>query len=1572
MSRKNTILGPEPLDPLLMLSAITAFSVLEQSQQNITAAIHQALLGSGEQWSTQELQAITTAARGSPAFAALERTVNAWESESSEVSTLGVRAALLSRDVDDLLLRVTNERKVADQDRMTVDTIKSRLQQLSDVRDALHATCDTLSRQMSALNVEQTALQQRLPRELKQEASFRSDVASATKKRLELEAGLKPLQMQLSTLQKELQAIDALTRGRQQNKQTVALRNACQQSLNDLERRITVQEATIRSVKERETTLSASLTEEQQKISSIRARLLSIPQELSQASAAQVTASASLSAAQEQIEASTAEQAIAQSAYDQVFAQFSADDNSLSLDRGTETDIDSMITTKEQDVAAMRDAINQAIVALAEDANDHTETVDLAAATADGDGVLTANLARYGGSLSIKNWQGSSASNGTLTPASSQDLHRIALSKTIDPNEVTITPLLSTLMGLKEGFQTTNRYDIPLSISKSVSQLGPVGISGEAGYYPINCGPGTPSKPVFVKGGLVGASTCANYASTTPLESGNVTFGFGTPQYVRWIDIERITGSGNATVCITDDKGNVRTVATNDGIIAVDEIMQSFVIRNSSPTSMFGIRSINTTPPASDLNIPSGEWMQANGSLLSIDLSHTAKRTVKADVCVRSDQPGDVITATAYRGEKPVASTIVGADGNVHFEDESGMTSIIFSKSSKVSSLLFSGLIVTQAKDGAQPDPFDLTPEHNGTVAKFAAPTWDSGAPGCFQDVGKRCGVRYPDPGDNVGPGLLSFRNADDTDHYVRHEIRTCDGTATIADLLYVNDYGVYSVPHQYWKSIAPNAIITFPGCPKNLAFRVIGSGVLQYAGNLSPADTCDEAMPNPGIEVQSEVLIMRDPNNAEGWQSPPAAVSSVQFRTDCGLVNVLYRITNTGAYSGPVTARMHVGKTGTTADPVQKEITGALYGMSAKALSVTVSISGRGDIVTLEILDANGNSSTLQRRIINTYSMDDMTPEELRTAEATRAWETLQRNIEHAVATSPQLAAWRETVAASTTPPVATTPPPTESPILTGKTTVVADAGMPDGPLEYVPSGVRTDTAMGQAFVDLCNAFLPYANFVYNQRQLGLQSGISYDTQRIERYISAAKHMETLTGISFLKILHAASVSQSCSSVASARDAMVSGLRDLFITGQYGDIFDISKEGQMGMAGVATDKPEYSENDDHIRVRFDFATTSGTYASGNVYLLDCNGTQMGGALLSTNFSGINFIDIPMSAIRATLGFDTSYAALSLKVGLFEHAEDKMGLQGMNRSPSLIIRLTPHPIQDLSCLANTPENASRRATENLILSNIAFPVTPGDWSYGMGSGYHYGSGLFALDLNSSDDEGKPVTVATNGILEKVDLAQGEVVIRHTLPDGTVWRSTYYHMTHILENLTGVHYMGTKEAAAKGANTEAEAAKRAAAQQAIDSFIANGQVLTQGMNLGTVGSEGDSTGPHLHFQENFADGSPIDLFRWTNALQPGFAVSGNVDGKTMTMHWDDTAMALVNNEDGILMQRVNVVDTGGNATGSENIAYAWTTDPTQRQRLVWIHELNDGTVVDAWLNMDHTKKWNSSSRTWENY
>jgi murein DD-endopeptidase MepM/ murein hydrolase activator NlpD len=94
--------------------------------------------------------------------------------------------------------------------------------------------------------------------------------------------------------------------------------------------------------------------------------------------------------------------------------------------------------------------------------------------------------------------------------------------------------------------------------------------------------------------------------------------------------------------------------------------------------------------------------------------------------------------------------------------------------------------------------------------------------------------------------------------------------------------------------------------------------------------------------------------------------------------------------------------------------------------------------------------------------------------------------------------------------------------------------------------------------------------------------------------------------------------------------------------------------------------------------------------------------------------------------------------------------------------------------------------------------------------------------------------GTPVLAIADGVVTQIGEPSGalgvHVVIQHTIDGETVF-STYSHMG-----------LGTMH-------------------------LALGQVVTRGEVVGNVGSTGESTGPHLHFQILDAGGTPINPLTW---------------------------------------------------------------------------------------------------------
>ena len=101
-----------------------------------------------------------------------------------------------------------------------------------------------------------------------------------------------------------------------------------------------------------------------------------------------------------------------------------------------------------------------------------------------------------------------------------------------------------------------------------------------------------------------------------------------------------------------------------------------------------------------------------------------------------------------------------------------------------------------------------------------------------------------------------------------------------------------------------------------------------------------------------------------------------------------------------------------------------------------------------------------------------------------------------------------------------------------------------------------------------------------------------------------------------------------------------------------------------------------------------------------------------------------------------------------------------------------------------------------------------------------------------IDMEAPMDT--PITAVYGGVVEELaenSHAGAYVQIRHTLPDGTVFHSAYLHQ--YMNKIT----------------------------------VKLGDTVTAGQVIGAVGSNGWSTGPHLHFEIHDASDTPVDPEPW---------------------------------------------------------------------------------------------------------
>lgn len=482
----------------------------------------------------------------------------------------------------------------------------------------------------------------------------------------------------------------------------------------------------------------------------------------------------------------------------------------------------------------------------------------------------------------------------------------------------------------------------------------------------------------------------------------------------------------------------------------------------------------------------------------------------------------------------------------------------------------------------------------------------------------------------------------------------------------------------------------------------------------------------------------------------------------------------------------------------------------------------------------------------------------------------------------------------------------------------------------------------------------------------LGLMEKLSRTTS-VEEKVLLCLQAELATGIRGEALLRAASI------------ADTQRRTDAFGALFNGSSFAVSPviDNPRATVRAFTDKGTYSSGT--IRVQWDLPTGK-TISHSGIYLV--NGDYLVQELMPKNPLAVSnsstlFANIPASAVAAfSADFPGNPQRLRWKVVVWYAGEGDSTASFGYTNPFGVTKDAVEKVH--GNLSTLRENDPNREIDGQILGNMKFPVAPGDWSYNIASGYHKDLGLFALDLNSENDRGKQVLIAATGDIYRVNVDIGEVIMEHTT-GGVKWYSVYEHMTHILEGLTGVSYIGKEEANHlnySDAQKADAAAQRKNAQDAINALIEKmrkeGKSFTQGTDLAKVGNEGASEGAHLHFHV-YTGSRPVDLVYWASEMQKGFPVSATVGGKFLGLRWNSSARALVNETDMIAMQRVDTHQTidGKDTVIAENLAFAWQAGKKveEMERVVWVKKKfidDEGKQQDkeTWIMAsDQNQRWN---------
>lgn len=155
---------------------------------------------------------------------------------------------------------------------------------------------------------------------------------------------------------------------------------------------------------------------------------------------------------------------------------------------------------------------------------------------------------------------------------------------------------------------------------------------------------------------------------------------------------------------------------------------------------------------------------------------------------------------------------------------------------------------------------------------------------------------------------------------------------------------------------------------------------------------------------------------------------------------------------------------------------------------------------------------------------------------------------------------------------------------------------------------------------------------------------------------------------------------------------------------------------------------------------------------------------------------------------------------------------------------------------------------------NYVDNNLAFPNQLRDWNcgtrtYDLSSGYNHGGMdiyLWPFDMNMMDAGQAEIIAAADGII----LAKEDGNFDKNCAMGTgQWNAVY--LKHTDGTVTWYGHMKNGSLTAK----------------------AVGAAVTKGEYLGTVGSSGSSTGPHLHFEVHDAGGNVVDPYNGTCNSSP---------------------------------------------------------------------------------------------------
>jgi hypothetical protein len=1608
---KERSLRFESLEDRQLLSATPTNEQVTLLQTNMGMNIAQAIT-QGQQWTETDLPLLVSSTLHNENFTKLSDLSAQYATEKDTLSESITRQEYVRSDRAELGTHIAQDLVGIQGRQGTLADLRGTLATLQQQQTTLSGTITACTNSIASLTAEQATIPQRLPALQTEITSLTKQLQTLTAQRSTLQRQLTTYQSMLVTQQKTVNSLATQLALKPSNR-TLQLKYASALStLQNIKTTIGRLQTSITATQARQTTIGGTLAADRQLTADLQARLAAIPEEIARQTSERDQATASLAAVEEQIPPVTANVNDEQTALDAALADETRDQAIADADQEALDALAVTIANQEQELATMKAAVDQAIADLLAnppvlESPTLTETVSLSSGRAEGTG-WTVDLPQTDGSASFLSWEGMSGAVPGVAPASAADLHRALVAGSLSLDQVRQSPSLAAQLGLANGYVgqpgPSYRYTTtgPFGTMTLITDNGDVDREHDPDAWPYYNFLGN-NNGVLIASQYGGYDSYGRPVFSNGLRSGTgyVTASFAAPTYVQWIDVTKLGGQNNARLELTLADGSTRDVAvTGSGPVVVDDTLTSFRLVPRLHENTYGIRAINTDRPP--VNVPDGtDALRGTGAVDAIDLRAAGKLVSSVSVRAVSDRPGDTVTAYAYSGQKLVATQVADPDDLVSFSDiEHGITSIVFTKADPSSSLFLSDLSITSWKDDVQPAAEAPTTRNNGTVA-LQHPQWENGTPYSLDAVARNNYVllQY-----SAGDPLLVTPTAGarlyapiDPSRYQRYEVRSAGGVG-ITEVAYLNESGLHKVPKEYWEQVSVNAIVVYPGAPGKLVLGIGGNGYFSFPAVTAAGDTITDVLPQSGVVIESSYLVVRSGGKAEGWQDIPNAVSSFNYHAGAGeSVNVLFEVQNRGTGSGDITARAYVGQTGTAADRFVKEFTGSIDSLAGKALSVNAGLEQDFDCVTLIVTLPDGSTAPYSRKI-HTEEADEMTDAEVKTEIDKKKIERLYQKIFTATTTSPTLESWRSsldsgsaiasahlmaTIAMEELPPELTEAQKEEKykimmtangvdpaivddayRVATGLTdTIDPVTGLPDIDTSHLDPAQTMSTVLHwyndpnpeSPTVTIHNTAIrkdTYASRVF----LGLYQQIWNGTDAEAKQKCA--QVERALGIPWEAIWYRSQAFQR------DFDNFFTRVAALFREQGFGDIFEIPQSTPQHPISVHTDTTSYRNGS--IRIHWDQPLTINekNIDHTRVYLVNA---QTGDTLIEVSAGDIRnqlFLDVPVSSVGMSFTGPVEVKVVDWPVGATDDTEAIAGF-----SDPITVEWDGTIPGDYSTLPAGPEHDR----ENAILSQVVahLPVDPNSgWYNLLGSPEHHAPyDVNAVDLNFGSvgaDKDAPIYAVADGVVTRLYFTDNDpvngvsiLVLTHTLPDQTTWDSVYMHMP-MRQRTDGSYDM--LDSTGKVIVT-----------------LKEGETVTGHEQVAATGRQG-TDGDHDHFEAHSGDwrSSPaMNLDGLFRTLETPIPTVVEVSGKgTYNVTFDSGVQQWVNQTDKVVAHIASIEEK--DATGNVVRTYgqvqmlAWEAGKPvdQLQKVIWVHQLTDNRIVDAWLSLDQSKKWNSQTQQWD--